>query len=366
MEARDVHFYPEKTEKNSSFAYMVELIQELLLSHNCVIIPGFGAFIGNYHPAELRLYEQKIYPPNKDIAFNRMLVVNDGLLTNAAASHYALPYNEAEARVMAFSKECSVILEQNKSLLLKDIGKLFLDENLTIQFQPFLTKNYLLDSFALESLSIQPVQRLKDAEVAIQENYQRIMNPEKMGDAVQPRKELYISYWLTAVIAITFLVSSLGWNIHKGSQYQSQSSLAPVIEQKRVVTPVSEPEITEPETALNEALQIPLPEQIPANAAVVATAKEEASPTIALSEKIILTTTKAYVVVGAFFDETHARRMKEQAETKGYHTVISTDYDNLIYRVSVELDNEQVQLSLPKIKADINQRAWVFCTNCNL
>lgn len=345
---------------------MVELIQELLLSHNCVIIPGFGAFIGNYHPAELRLYEHKIYPPNKDIAFNRMLVVNDGLLTNAAASHYALSYNEAEARVMAFSRECSVILEQNKSLLFKDIGKLFLDENHTIQFQPFLTKNYLLDSFAWESLSIQPVQRLKDAEVAIQENYQRIMNPEKMGDAVHPPKKSYVSYWLTAVMALTFLISSLGWNIHKGNQYQSQSSLVPVIEQKRVVIPVSESEISEPEQAINETVQTPLPEQIPVNTTTVASTKEEASPSIVISEKIILNTTKAYVVVGAFFDEIHARKMKEQAESKGYRTVISTDYNNLIFRVSVELDNEQVQLSLPKIKADINQRAWVFCTNCNL
>ncbi|MFN8238522.1 MAG: hypothetical protein U0T77_10165 [Chitinophagales bacterium] len=330
---------------------MVELIQELLLSHNCVIIPGFGAFIGNYHPAELRLYENKIYPPNKDIAFNRMLVVNDGLLTNAVANHYALSYNDAEEKVMAFSRECSTTLAQNKSILFKDIGKLFLDENQHTQFQPFFTKNYLLESFALESLPIQPVQRLKDAEMAIQENYQRIMHPEKMGDAVHPRKKTYVSYWLTAVLAVTFLVSSLGWNIHKSNQYQSHSSMLPAITEvpQQPVEQNKEAAIINPEMSDAEALQNALPEQQAANA-VAATQPVQEQVSI-VAESLVLNTSKTYVVVGAFFDEIHARKMKDQAESKGYRAVISTDYNNQIYRVSVELDNEQVQLSLPKIKA---------------
>lgn len=344
---------------------MVELLQELLLTHNCVIIPGFGAFIGNYHPAELRLYENKIYPPNKDIAFNRMLVVNDGLLTNAVASLYSLSYNEAEAKVMAFSKECSMTLEQNKSLLFKDIGKLFLDEHQNTQFQPFFTRNYLPESFALESLQIQPIQRLKDAEVAIQENYQRIMNPEKMGDAVHPRKKSYVSYWLTAVMAVTFLVSSLGWNIHKSNQYQSHSSLLPVTEEMHTqpAGQTKEVEIIHPEAPEIQEIQGSLPQQLPVETVAAPAPAEQVAPA---AKNVMLNTAKSYVVIGAFFDELHARKMKDQAESKGYQAVISMDYNNQIYRVSVELDSEQVQLSLPKIKADINQRAWVFCTNCSL
>ena len=103
---------------------MVELIQELLLTHNCVIIPGLGAFLGNYNPAEIHLAENKIYPPGKTIAFNRTLKVNDGLLINALSQHSGVSYLMAEKLVNAFSKECQDSLLINKSVIIKNIGKL--------------------------------------------------------------------------------------------------------------------------------------------------------------------------------------------------------------------------------------------------
>ena len=55
-------------------------IRELLFGHDCVIIPGFGGFIGNYNPAHIDKNSGTFYPPVKQISFNRNLNHNDGLL----------------------------------------------------------------------------------------------------------------------------------------------------------------------------------------------------------------------------------------------------------------------------------------------
>jgi len=53
-------------------------IRELLFRHDCVIIPGFGAFIGNYFPSQVDRNDGLFYPPSRRITFNRHLTGNDG------------------------------------------------------------------------------------------------------------------------------------------------------------------------------------------------------------------------------------------------------------------------------------------------
>ena len=152
---------------------MIEIIQQLLLTNNCVIIPNFGAIIANYQPAEI----------------NKSLQTNDGVLVNAVMHKFEISYQEAEEKVADFSKECKHTLEANNSLILKEIGKIYFDAEKRVQFQPLPNKNFLLSSFGLIDLPISPIQRLKDDEAEIKEQYQRILHPELMQDAVAPRKK---------------------------------------------------------------------------------------------------------------------------------------------------------------------------------
>ncbi|NLA48282.1 MAG: hypothetical protein GX876_02335, partial [Bacteroidales bacterium] len=59
---------------------ITSFIRELLFSHDCVIVPGFGGFVGNYAPARIDRATSTFYPPSKQISFNRNLRNNDGLL----------------------------------------------------------------------------------------------------------------------------------------------------------------------------------------------------------------------------------------------------------------------------------------------
>ncbi|MCC6582393.1 MAG: hypothetical protein IT271_01695 [Chitinophagales bacterium] len=330
---------------------MVELIQQLLLTGNCVIIPNFGAFIGNYHPAEIRLQFNTIVPPTKLIAFNRSLQNNDGLLINTVAHHFLVSYHEAELQVADFVKQWNVALSQHKSLILKDIGRFVVDAENNIQFQPYYTKNYLLESFGLQSMPIQPIQRLKDSESSIKENYQRILHPELMEDAVTPKRTSNkVSYWITAVLAVLFLGASLILNIQKTGTYQNQSSLLPAFD--KAVDPATTP-VSENKTSIAAA-----------EPTTVKTEETVITPAVALPTKP--SKNKTYIVIGAFFDEVRAIKLKSEAESKGYVVNISKDNSNGLFRTTVQVENSEVKTALQKVKSEINSRAWVYCMKCKL
>lgn len=333
---------------------MVELIQQLLQTNNCVIIPNFGAFIGNYNPAEVRLQENTILPPNKIIAFNRSLQKNDGVLKNAVALEYSITYKEAEESVIDFSRQCNDSLTNNKSLIFKDIGKLILDNDSNIQFQPYFTKNYLLESYGLPSLSLQPIQRLKDTESTIKETYLRILHPELMQDLVSPKRTTSkLSYWITAFLAITFLVSSLTWNIHKSNDFQNQTSLVPVFKNKAINTKSKPVEVSIPLNS--DIVTKPVIEEV--KSAPIATTTLPA---------ITLLKDKSYIAIGIFFNESRAMKLKTEVEGKGYTVKISKDEINGLFRTTIVVSNLDISTSLQKVKSEINHGAWVYCVNCSL
>ena len=70
-------------------------IRELLFGHDCVIVPGFGGFIGNYTPARIDKKTGTFYPPVKQISFNRNLNHNDGLLVGRISGSSGINYGDA-------------------------------------------------------------------------------------------------------------------------------------------------------------------------------------------------------------------------------------------------------------------------------
>ena len=57
-------------------------ISELLYRHQCVVVPGFGAFLTEETSAKIDQNNNVFYAPKKLISFNANLRNNDGLLAN--------------------------------------------------------------------------------------------------------------------------------------------------------------------------------------------------------------------------------------------------------------------------------------------
>ncbi|MEY3200216.1 MAG: hypothetical protein RJA13_2174, partial [Bacteroidota bacterium] len=53
-----------------------QLIGDLLVRHNCVIIPAFGGFVAKQTSASIDYKNGIMTPPRKSLLFNRQLINN--------------------------------------------------------------------------------------------------------------------------------------------------------------------------------------------------------------------------------------------------------------------------------------------------
>ena len=137
-------------------------ISDLLYRYECVIIPGFGAFLGHRvaarHDSELHTF----FPPYKRLSFNAQLKENDGLLANYAASSENISYNQALQNVQEFAMQLHADLDNNKRIELDKIGTLSRNDAGKIDFEPASATNFLPEAFGLSSYTVNTIDR-KDA-----------------------------------------------------------------------------------------------------------------------------------------------------------------------------------------------------------
>jgi nucleoid DNA-binding protein len=126
-------------------------IRELLFSHDCVIVPGFGGFIGNYTPARIDKSTSTFFPPVKQISFNRNLNHNDGLLVGRISEHLKVNYGDGRNIVEEFVASLRKKLQGGEKITFDNIGIFVNNQEGNVQFEPDCNVNYHLDSYGLES-----------------------------------------------------------------------------------------------------------------------------------------------------------------------------------------------------------------------
>lgn len=131
-------------------------INGLLFMHDCVILPGFGGFISNYHCAEHEELSNTFHPPKKDILFNQNLTYNDGLLINYISRNQKIPYKEAELLVKKEVEDVWVSLEENNEVVFEGVGTFILNKG-KLNFTPILKENFLAESYGLSSFRFPPL-----------------------------------------------------------------------------------------------------------------------------------------------------------------------------------------------------------------
>lgn len=134
-------------------------ITSLLTVHDCVIIPGFGGFIGNYAPARIDPVHHAFQPPSKKLLFNINLKQNDGLLATAVAGASGTSYEEATGLVELFAEEIRMTLKAGKSFVIPGTGRLYAGREGNIQFEQDKTANLLTDAFGLSAFISPPIIR---------------------------------------------------------------------------------------------------------------------------------------------------------------------------------------------------------------
>lgn len=118
---------------------MIELerhIEVLLLSNDCVIVPGLGGFVAHHVDAYYDEEERQFFPPLRTVGFNPKLDMNDSLLIHSYTEAYDISYPEAENRVRKEVNELKRSIGTNGEYSLNNIGVLAANDNGTYDFTP--------------------------------------------------------------------------------------------------------------------------------------------------------------------------------------------------------------------------------------
>ena len=222
-------------------------ISDLLYRYECVILPGFGAFLTQKVSAQYNEKEQNFYPPKKQISFNAQLSKNDGLLANYIAEVENIGYKQAIYKIEEYVLQLQLQLEREKNFNLKNIGTIEISEEKKLQFTPLATSNFLSSSFGLTQIPGIGVTReeLKREVETLEEKAPILFTPERRN------KIPYIKYAAIGLLAIG-LTGFTGLKLYSNQvidhniaeQQAAESQLQQKIQQATFVIDNPLPEIT--------------------------------------------------------------------------------------------------------------------------
>jgi len=138
---------------------VLQYISELLLQHDCVIVPGFGGFIATHVPAHIQPVINNFSPPKKDILFNSALIHNDGLLADYIAQKEKISFAEALNMIESFVEQCLQEIKHHGKIEMLHVGTIYRDDNNFYKFQQDAEQNMLLSSYGLNTFISPAIQR---------------------------------------------------------------------------------------------------------------------------------------------------------------------------------------------------------------
>ena len=300
-------------------------ISELLFLHDCVIIPGFGGFVGNKKSAQLNKTTGSLSPPSKQILFNTNLKANDGLLISHVAKQEEVTHKIAEHNVEIFANEIRHKLTNSKVLRIDKIGLFTLAKEGNIIYIQDSSKNYSLDAFGMKPTYNKLVSRKAEATKKIERTVLKIRNTRK-----KPKALLHAAAVIIPLIALSYLSISHQEKIN--NVYVQMATLNPFAANKIV----EYSSITESEVKLDIN---PIAEDV-------------------ISEAIISQKTY-YIIAGAFAEQKNAIQMLSKLNKWNYNAEILEE-SNLL-RVSYDSfsNREDAVFVLNKIKQE-NPNAWLL------
>jgi len=157
---------------------IIEHIEYLMTRHDCVAIPGWGAFIANYASARYDEGQELMERPRRDIGFNASATHNDGLLAQSLMRREGIEYDEA----MRFIADSVTTFRQQLSLgsevSMGRLGYFRRNDGEHIEFVPFQDEHACNRYYGLTDLDIKTVSVLEQ-ELAEQETAATIVPKQR-------------------------------------------------------------------------------------------------------------------------------------------------------------------------------------------
>ncbi len=114
-------------------------IEILLLSNDCVIVPGFGGFVTHHVCAHLDEDDRTMLPPKTMVGFNQQLTMNDSLLVQSYVETYDYSYPEALRIVNEEVDQLRSMIHDYGHFDIHSVGRLTVNRNGNYEFEPAST-----------------------------------------------------------------------------------------------------------------------------------------------------------------------------------------------------------------------------------
>ena len=157
MKSEEFAYFTE----NSYFCSVIELnrhIEILLLSNDCVIVPGLGGFMAHHVAARYDETDGLFLPPLRTLGFNPQLKLNDSLLAQSYVEAYDISYPEALCRIEDEVNELKQRLDNEGQYELNDIGTLSVNEDGNYVFEPCESGILTPSLYGLSSFEMKPLE----------------------------------------------------------------------------------------------------------------------------------------------------------------------------------------------------------------
>ncbi len=188
-----------------------EHIEYLMMHHDCVVIPGWGALVAQYGESFYDANRRELEPPVRKVGFNASVNHNDGLLAQSLVRREGLTYDEAvrfiDRSVATFRHQ----LAGGGELGMGRLGFFHSDAQGHVEFIPFYHEMCTDQYFGLRSVRFTPLEELGKEAAHTQSPMASDASPARA--AVVSRGWLRQNAWRTAasiavLLGLTVLLST--------------------------------------------------------------------------------------------------------------------------------------------------------------
>ena len=302
-------------------------ISNLLYLHDCVIIPGFGGFVGNKKSAFIHPVSGIIYPPSKELLFNKNLTQNDGLLATHIAKQENIDLSETSSLIEDFVQSIQTELNSRSAFKLQKVGTFTKGKEENISFLQDKNQNYNLASFGMQANH-----KSKKVERTISDEKEVIVKTIKQKDFGETLKRA--AAVLVPLIGLSLIGITQEENIN--DIYSQMANLNPFTNSKTEIV----------KKASTKEIEVPIVE-------IFETEKVE------IVIPIITGQHTYYIIAGAFAEQKNANKMLQKLKRWNYDASI-VEGENLM-RVSYNSfsKKEEAIMALAEIRKD-NKSAWLL------
>ena len=306
-----------------------QYISDLLYRYECVVLPGFGAFLCHPISARINTLTNDFYPPQKQLSFNIQLQSNDGLLANHISEVEKISFEVANRKIEKQLAQLKSRLDKGETIEFKYIGELSTSNEGMLTFVPSDHLNYMTEAFGLSSFVSPSIERQTHKAVV-----QKL--EATAGIALSSKRRTSRQYMRYAAMAV--LILGLGGSI--GSNlYLAQIEKENILAQERATLRL--------DAKIQEAtfiIENPLP-------AVMVNLNKQSGD--------------FHIVAGAFRVEANSNKKLQQLKDLGYNArrigVNRYGLHQVVYE-SFETRKE-AEKALFKIRKAHNRAAWMLIKN---